>query len=172
MTRHVALSLARQLVAALAFCGALSSTPGSPAQETATGPEAVGRTARLAELHAKILCDCYKEKWTRTLEGCFENCVNKQKGWIEQWIDAGRSNDEILRLMVERVRTDKVLLTPRGALVYVMILVVLAGGVLVVGVTLVGLRKPAADLEKEMPGESVDGDYDERLERQLRELDD
>ena len=162
-------------LAAISSGRAQEERANSPAKgSSARSPEADdARQARRVDLNSTILCWCKKEKWTRTLEGCFEDCANEQKGLIEQLIAEGRSDQEIRQFMVRRAGTDKVLLQPRGAVTYLTPFAILALAVLLAGWNLKGLRKrssvprgPSVREEKRL-----DPEYDARLEQRLRKLD-
>ena len=67
---------------------------------------------RLNRLYAEFKCKCPKENWTRTLAGCFEPCVDPQKGLVRRLVAEGLSDEEIRRRMILDAGTEQVLARP------------------------------------------------------------
>lgn len=82
-------------------------TQDAPAEAT-SGEDA----RRLNRLYAEFKCKCPKENWTRTLAGCFEPCVDPQKGLVRRLVAEGLSDEEIRRRMILDAGTEQVLARP------------------------------------------------------------
>lgn len=125
---------------------------------------------RRIRLFESIKCSCPREDWTRTLVGCFENCANGQKGRIEERLLEGWSDDEIKREMVRVTGTDEVLVKPRGIVDSVGAYVIF-GIAAVVGVLLLLWSTRGGD-ERPRNDAPPASEWDERIDEELRRLDD
>ena len=67
---------------------------------------------RLNRLYAEFKCKCPKENWTRTLAGCFEPCVDPQKGLVRRLVAEGLSDEKIRLRMILDAGTEQVLARP------------------------------------------------------------
>lgn len=95
------------------------SVQGEPAAVLAQNSAPAVDSKRVLRLFEQFKCDCSKEDWTRTLAGCFEPCVNRQKALVRELVAQGRdgkrpklSDEEITQRMIDDAGTDKVLARP------------------------------------------------------------
>ena len=67
---------------------------------------------RFLRLLKDYKCDCAKEDWTRTLYGCFEPCVDRQRKLLKGFVDSGFSDQEIRKKMIADAGTEQVIARP------------------------------------------------------------
>ena len=165
-----------------AALAALGRTLGEGGEEVVVDADAAHAARRTVHLHRKLKCACPNEDFSRTLEGCWEDCVKPQRDEVAEWLAAGLTDQEIIDRQVAE-HGARVLVTPRG---YSTLLFVLFGAVLAtlfVVWVLLRLRGPATRRPRDAgradaqaaDGKGVsdeDSTYDRRLEEELQGLDD
>ena len=171
-----ALLVTLQLMSFMAF---------APQDASAQGP---GDSKRILRLFSEFKCKCSKEDWTRTLEGCFEPCVDPQKALIRKLVAQGLDDDAIQARMIQDAGTTKVIARPSAAywilllpnLFPITVFLVLGGGVVLM---LVNMRKktrlardgePGPAAGKALPGDpqTPSTELVDRVEEELNRLKD
>ena len=164
-----------------------ASLGGEPATAFFDRSVADARDEARARLWGKIICWCTDEGWTKTLAGCPDGCANPQKTMVENGLDEGLTDEEIIERMVndprggEQVRAS---LKAEGFNLVAFWMPVLTGGFALVLVVLAlrrlvhrgGADAPAAQ-RGDGAADGVDGGpaqdrWTELVEKELEELDD
>jgi|GEM_PF-1797578 len=146
-----------------------------PRDARAQGPEAPGDSKRILRLFSEFKCKCPKEDWTRTLEGCFEPCVDPQKALIRKLVAQGLDDGEIQVRMIQDAGTEKVVARPSAAywilllpnLFPITFFFVLGGGVVLI---LMRMRRQTRLGEDGEPGPAAGEALPEDLQSSSTEL--
>lgn len=93
------------LIAALALIAPAFEFPAALGQESAPASE----PKRVLQLFEQFRCDCPKENWTRTLAGCFEPCVERQRNLVRGFVADKLTDEKIFQEMIKDAGTEKVL---------------------------------------------------------------
>ncbi len=168
----------------------------APDRVSAMVASAVERVRLRRELHLfdSFLCDCKTEDWSRTLSYCWEPCREGQRGLVREWLAAGYTDDEIVELMLDKVGTDKVLVGESSWMSRWAPYGIFGAGVLVLTVLLRSARRGGGRFDRSRPrdrmqtqdpgldvgrlresadaGTSSDTELQERLEAELKKLED
>ena len=130
---------------------------------------------RINRLFDLVFCQCPKESWTKTLNGCPDGCADLQKGQIRTAIKAGKTDREILDEQI-RLFSPKVLArTPAEGLTgftfYWLPFVVLAvAGALVLVVLKVVVKPIEQPAGGALPKTTADRAVADQIERELEEM--
>jgi len=167
--------LARQRDVRAALVAGVASAIGDSNRAEAIVSLTVNRVRerRTVDLHRKLKCWCKNDNWARTLEGCWETCVEPQRKLVRQWLDEGRTDEEVISAMVQAAGTDKVLVRPRSHAPT--ILVICGAGVaiaFVVFVLALLVRKSAASRPVLDDDSDLDAATEARVDEELRRLED
>lgn len=68
----------------------VASKPYDPREYT------IEQRERIEKLFLRIICDCPRENWSKTLAGCPEGCAEPQKKRIRELVKAGKTDEEVL----------------------------------------------------------------------------
>ena len=131
---------------------------------------------RLNRLYAEFKCKCPKENWTRTLAGCFEPCVDPQKGLVRRLVAEGLSDEEIRRRMILDAGTEQVLARPSSLPNYIPYAIFATLGLCVLLVLRRMLRQgrteDCLDDDSELERRTTGTPMDARIEAELDKLKD
>ena len=131
--------------------------------------------SRINRLFDFVICQCPKESWTKTLNGCPDGGADLQKGQIRTAIRDGKTDQEILDEQVKLYSPKVLARTPAegrtGFMVYALPFIVLAvaGGLVLVVLTAVvkPIAQPAGGA---LPKTTEDRAIDAQIERELEEM--
>jgi hypothetical protein len=131
---------------------------------------------RLNRLYAEFKCKCPKENWTRTLAGCFEPCVDPQKGLVRRLVAEGLSDEKIRLRMILDAGTEQVLARPSSLPNYIPYAIFATLGLCVLFVLRHMLRQGriegGLDDDSELERRPTDELMDARIEAELDRLKD
>lgn len=130
---------------------------------------------RVDRLFDLVICQCPKENWTKTLNGCPDACANQQKSQIRSAIKDGKTDRQILEEQV-RLYSPKVLSrTPAegltGFTLYALPFILLAVAGAFVLVFLKAAVKPFnRPSGSAVPATTEDRAIADQIERELEEM--
>ncbi|MEM7234123.1 MAG: hypothetical protein AAF517_18240 [Planctomycetota bacterium] len=162
------------LLTALTHWDSSAATAIDAARKTRNG-------VRRIALLEKVICWCPKEDWTRSLAGCFENCANAQKSLIDELLDKSFTDDEIFDRMIKEAGTTEVIGKERSFLLsfapYGILGLAVLVGLFLLSRSLASRPKGEAEPPLELGATagssgSEDGEWGDRLESALKEIDD
>ena len=170
----------RQEVHALLASGLSAAGGKELADELMTTAEVAYLEQRREYLRGHIICWCPDEGWTKSLAGCPDGCANEQKGLVDRWLDAGLSDQEVFDRMVAHPKGGpKVLGVPKDArdsrwfvLPFLFAVVCVVGFAALLRRIRSRSRVQAATFERAAAASGTKDDWDARIERELKEMDD